>query len=179
MHTPERKDDMPNHLKRETPENVATTRRAEEIRESTGCSWESACARAELERDLAGAYSTDHEREAYRLGVAAAEAAASWAADGNTPDEHRRRVLAMLADGDPMADDYLPAMPNLSGERADALTPHSLAGEILGDESDEQGELREDPSVVDAIADAWEAGVSDTFRPACERELRAGLGEDV
>lgn len=45
--------DSPAPHRRESPESIATTRRAEEIRESTGCSWESACARAELERDLA------------------------------------------------------------------------------------------------------------------------------
>jgi hypothetical protein len=35
-----------------------TTCRAEEIRETTGCSWESACARAELERDCPANRST-------------------------------------------------------------------------------------------------------------------------
>jgi hypothetical protein len=124
-------------------------------------------------------YSTDHEREAYRLGVQAAEAAASWAADGNTTDDHRRRVLAMLEDGDPMADDYLPARPNLSGEWADAPTPISLYEEITGfshfQEQQVAGLAYETQvgSVVDAIADAWEAGVSDTFAPECERILRA------
>jgi hypothetical protein len=115
-------------------------------------------------------YSTDHEREAYALGVSAALAAASWVVDGNTPPDHIRRVLAMLEDGDPMADDYLPARPNLSGEWADAPTPASLYREIIGNPGDW------DPSESEAaseIADAWEAGVSDTFAPECERILRA------
>jgi hypothetical protein len=50
---------------------LATTRRAEEIRESTGVPWETACARAELERDLADPAfpATDYDRS--RLGWAA------------------------------------------------------------------------------------------------------------
>jgi hypothetical protein len=53
------------------PEALATTRRAEEIRESTGVPWETACARAELERDLADPAfpATDYDRS--RLGWAA------------------------------------------------------------------------------------------------------------
>jgi hypothetical protein len=125
-------------------------------------------------------YSTDHEREAYRLGVAAAEAAASWAADGNTSDEHRRTVLAMLNDGDPMANDYLPARPNLSGEWADDPTPRSIAADVGYATPDRDADepidaILADDETVQAIADAYEAGVSDTFQDACERELRAGL----
>jgi hypothetical protein len=116
-------------------------------------------------------YSTDHEREAYALGVSAALAAASWTVDGNTPPDHIARVLAMLEDGDPAAYDYLPTEPNLSGEWADAPTPDSLYSEIVGDErtAEEGGQY----DLRDAIADAWEAGVSDTFAPECERILRA------
>jgi hypothetical protein len=128
-------------------------------------------------------YSTEHEREAYRLGVDAAESAASWTVDGNTSAEHVRRVIAMLEDGDPMANDYLPACPNLSGEWADSPTPISLYEDITGfshfQEQQVAGLVYETRvgSVVDAIADAWEAGVSDTFERACERELRAGLSD--
>jgi hypothetical protein len=113
-------------------------------------------------------YSTDHEREAYRLGVQAAEAAASWVLDGNTSQDHIARMVAMLEAGDPVAYDYLPAQPNLSGEWADAPTPLSLTTEIVGDSVDP------DP-IVDEIADAWEAGVFDTFQYECERILRDAL----
>jgi hypothetical protein len=118
-------------------------------------------------------YSTDHEREAYRMGVAAAEAAASWCVDGNSDPEGIRRVLAMLDDGDPMAYDLLPQAPNLSGEWADAPTPDTLADEILGDARPVDG-----AEYVDEITDAWEAGVSATFEQACVRELRAMLPDE-
>jgi hypothetical protein len=121
-------------------------------------------------------YTTEHEREAYRLGADAALAAASWAADGNTSDDHRRAVLAMLEDGDPQAYDYLPAEPNLSGEWADGPTPTSLYGEIVGYNrgggiDDPDGEL------TAALCEAWEAGVQEHFLDACEAELRGPLAD--
>lgn len=128
-------------------------------------------------------YSTDHEREAYRLGCEAAVAAASWVIDGNTSAEHITRVLAMLDDGDPMAYDYLPARPDLSGEWADAPTPASLYEDIIGEsysEADDDAGLASETlvgSVLDKIADAWEAGVSDTFKSECERILRAAWAD--
>jgi hypothetical protein len=109
-------------------------------------------------------YNTEHEREAFRLGVQAAESAASWTVNGNTSSDHVVRVLAMLKDGDPVADEYLPARPNLSGEWADAPTPYTLARDITGQDS-----IADDWETVDAIADAWEAGVSETFQPAMTR----------
>jgi hypothetical protein len=127
-------------------------------------------------------YTTDHERQAYELGVQAATDAASWVIDGNTSADHIRRVLAMLDDGDPEADDYLPA-PDLSGEWAGAPTPDSLYEEIIGenlhDATIDAGLASETlvGSVADAIADAWEAGVSHTFTTECERILRAALPE--
>jgi hypothetical protein len=103
---------------------------------------------------------TDRARE---LGQDAARAAASWCRDGNETDEHVERMRAMFAEGDPAVDDYLPAMPDLSGEWADAPTPSSLARDITG--SDESsGEL------VDALADAYLEGVNETFQQACEQE---------
>jgi hypothetical protein len=128
-------------------------------------------------------YTTEHEREAYRLGADAALAAASWAADGNTSDDHRRAVLAMLADGDPQAYDYLPAEPNLSGEWADGPTPRSLYEDITGNdhsEAEADAGLAYEMlvgSVMDAICDAWEAGVSDHFEQACVAELRGPLAD--
>jgi hypothetical protein len=120
-------------------------------------------------------YSTDHEREAYRLGVQAAEAAASWVIDGNTSQDHIARMVAMLDAGDPVAYDYLPAQPNLSGEWADAPTPRSLARDILGEEYVSAFETEAAAAWEDEIADAWEAGVFDTFQYECERILRDAL----
>jgi hypothetical protein len=116
-------------------------------------------------------FTTDHEREAYRLGVEAAVAAASWVLDGNMSQDHIARMVAWLDDGDPRADEFLPAMPDLSGEWADAPTPDSLYREIIG----EPLLVANDAAVRDEIADAWEAGVSDTFGPECERILRGAL----
>ena len=140
---------------------------------------------------------------AYRMGRDAGETAGSWACDGNTDPAAIRRVLRMLDNGDPFADYYLPQYPDLSGQWADSPTPDSLAREIMADVLLEDypcpvcggagcyigsgigaGYVACDctddapsPDVVDAIARAWEEGVSDTFRDACERELRAFLPE--
>lgn len=119
------------------------------------------------------------EDVAYALGRDVATAAASWTVDGTTPVEHVRRVLAMLDAGDPEADVYLPAQPNLSGEYADDPTPESLAAEILGADyataADHGGEDHIPAEQVDALADAFERGVEDVFQPECERLLRAAL----
>lgn len=105
--------------------------------------------------------------KAFNEGTDAAEAAASWIVDGNSDVEGARRLLSQLQDGDPAADDFLPARPDLSGEFADAPTPQTLFAAIVGrdPESIADGEL------MDALADAWEEGVSDAFTPACERQL--------
>jgi hypothetical protein len=107
------------------------------------------------------------------MGVAAAEAAASWIDTYDGAPVPIRRVLAMMDDGDPRVDDYLPARPNLSGEWADGLTPHSLALSIFGSADDDPFDNED----VEALADAYEAGVLDTFEAECERILRAALGE--
>jgi hypothetical protein len=113
-----------------------------------------------------------HEQEAYDTGVQAAKNAASWIIDGNTSEDHVRRVLAMLDDGDPMVDQYLPNTPNLSGEWADDPTPLSLARDIIGDEDLLDADA---PELIEEIANAFDAGVTDTFLPECERILRAAL----
>lgn len=76
----------------------------------------------------------------------------------------------MIENGDPRAEEYLPREPNLSGEFADDLTPVGLVRVVTGEHIDDI-----QPEVADAIADAYEAGVSDTFEPECERILRAAL----
>jgi hypothetical protein len=121
-------------------------------------------------------FTTDHEREAYELGRDAAIAAASWVLDGNTSQDHIRRMVAMLDDGDPQAYDCLPAMPDLSGEWADAPTPLLLAQDIFG--TGITGTQDYPPEALDEIADAWEAGVFDTFVPECERILRGALTDE-
>lgn len=117
-------------------------------------------------------------REAYELGKEHGRNAGSWAADGNTTEEHIRSVLRMMADGDPQADDYLPAYPNLSGEWADNPTPRSLFTDITG--LDAHAETTRDllyayNDCVDELAQAYEAGVSATFYDACESALRGFL----
>jgi len=102
-------------------------------------------------------------------GIEAARNAASWTTDGTTDVLDASRLLAMLDDGDPAAYDYLPRYPDLSGEWADDPTPLSLAREITGDDDPA-------PDVIDALAEAWEEAVAETFTDACEAELRRFLG---
>lgn len=118
---------------------------------------------------------TPEQRQAYELGVTAAKAAASWTVDGNTTQEHIRRVLAMLDDGDPSAYDYLPCEPNLSGEYADDPTPQSIARNILGVEVEE---LPEGGELTQELVEAWELGVSETFSAECEAELHRALNDE-
>jgi hypothetical protein len=119
-------------------------------------------------------YSTDHEREAFELGAAAGIAAASWVADGNTSADHIVRMIAWMDDGDPRAEEYLPATPNLSGEWADSPTPRSLYHDIMDNVPGESAQPEWlSQRIEEEIADAWEAGVSSTFEPECERILRA------
>lgn len=114
---------------------------------------------------------TSHEQAAYDLGVEHAKNAASWVLDGNTSEDHIRRMVAMLDDGDPEAEQYLPARPDLSGEWADSMTPDVLHREITGGE-----EPREDDSTFqDELCSAYERGVDETFQVECERILRAAL----
>lgn len=114
---------------------------------------------------------TDEQLEQAReLGREAGRAAGSWAADGNTSAERARKVLGMLADGDPESESHLPAYPNLSGAWADDPTPQTVAVGVLGDLLDATGED------IDALASAWEEGVSETFESTCAAELRKALG---
>ena len=52
--------------------------------------------------------------------------------------------------------DYLPPEPNLSGEWAGDLTPGRLFEDLTGEEA----MTAADGDVVEALADAYEAGVS-------------------
>lgn len=112
--------------------------------------------------------------KAYALGVEAAQAAASWAADGNSDEAAIRETLAMLEAGDPQVGYRLPECPNLSGEWADAPTPKRLYEEVTGRDAHGDSSWNYDAyqEALEELCDAWEQGVSDTFEQACEAELR-------
>lgn len=120
---------------------------------------------------------TAHEAGAYALGCEDARAAASWVLGGDRSSDHVRRVVAMIDAGDPELDDYLPPMPDLSGQWADARTPRDLFEELTGCDAHAEASWNADAygDYVDALCTAWEAGVSDAFLPECERILRAAL----
>lgn len=111
-------------------------------------------------------------KQAYAMGQEAARNAASWIADGNTHRRHIVNVLRMFEDGDPAVWDYVPTMPNLSGEWADSPTPMSLYEDIVWDKGEG---IEADPDFVMTLADAYEEGVSDTFEHACIAELHKWL----
>lgn len=104
---------------------------------------------------------------AYQLGREAGEAAASWVVDGNTDVQIARGLLKMLDDGDPAAEQYLPRRPDLSGEFAEDLTPRGLYLEVTGNDPYSEA----DADTIQALSDAWEDGVADTFELTCEAEL--------
>jgi hypothetical protein len=112
---------------------------------------------------------TTHEQEAFDRGVEDAVAAASWIIDGNTPQDSIRRVIELIDAGDDL-DVYLPRRPNLSGEYADDLTPIGLVRAITGQHIDDVS-----PEDAEALCDAYEEGVAETFDVECERILRAAL----
>jgi len=110
------------------------------------------------------------------LGEDAGRAAGSWAADGNTDKESAAKVLWMMRGGDPAAVDYLPRHPDLSGEDADGPTPRSVLEDVADESWTDIELLAEDEQIgewMDAVSDAWEEGVSETFELSCERELIA------
>lgn len=107
-------------------------------------------------------------REAYELGADTARAIATRVEADKLGAE---KLLQMLEDGDPAAWDYLPPIPNLSGEWADDPTPLSLAQEITGDDNPTIDE-------IDSIAEAWEDGVGDMYEDAIVEELERIAGKD-
>lgn len=119
--------------------------------------------------------------EAHKLGAEAAKTAATWATDGNTSEDHYRRMIAWQEDGDERFSEHLPTCPNLSGEWADAPVAITLYEEVTGLDHAEQEEAAGlgyetlVGYVVDTIANAWEAGVAETFEVECERLIRAAV----
>jgi hypothetical protein len=124
---------------------------------------------------------TTFEREAFELGAEHARNAASWAiavdgdaiaVDGDGWHERIVQTLRILEEGDSEdVAEYLPARPNLSGEWAGEPSPLSLFRDIVSHEP----ETSEDHDLMDALADAYERGVDETFEVECERVLRAAL----
>lgn len=100
------------------------------------------------------------------LGEDAGRNAASWCVDGNSDRAERARVLAMMREGDPQAFDFLPPMPNLSGEWADDPTPGSLVEDVTG-----LSRWNVDDATTDEIVFAWDAGANIAFGAECERLL--------
>jgi hypothetical protein len=119
---------------------------------------------------------TAHENAAYLMGRDAALARASWVVDGNTDAAAIAGVVRMLDNGEDVSD-YLPARPDLSGEWADEMNPARLFEEVSGWDAHAEASFSVDAfgDYVDALCEAWEAGVSDTFEAECERILRAAL----
>jgi hypothetical protein len=112
-------------------------------------------------------------KEAKALGETHGRDAASYVYDGNSDVKERQKVLAMLREGDPAVWDYLPQQPNLSGEWADSLTPRSLFIEVTGLDAHAEATYNVDAygNVCDALCEAYEEGVSETFESTCETEL--------
>ena len=99
-------------------------------------------------------------------GKAAGLAAASWCFDGNTSDETYQWFLAGWEAGDPEVLDQF-NVPNLSGEWADAPTPHSLAEDYGMDDDDER---------LDSVCTQWENAAADAFWAELERVARFHVG---
>lgn len=112
--------------------------------------------------------------QAYQLGVEHAQNTAAWITDGNDSDENRRAKLQRIEDD---GVDSIIVAPNLSGEWADNPTPRSLFEGITAYDAHAEATFNVDAYdvVVDALAEAYEAGVSDTFEDACIAELTRWL----
>ena len=121
-----------------------------------------------------------YKQQAYAKGEDAAKVAASWVIDGNTPQDHIRRMVKWFDDGDPQYSDYLPQRPNLSGEWESDLTPTKLYYEIIGNSISDDVTMVGDAAleVMHIISDTFDEGVSDHFEPECERILRAAITEE-
>ncbi len=124
-------------------------------------------------------YSADElaewSKEATDIGKEHAENSAGWSFDGNSDPVERAKVLEMLRDGDPAAWDYVPAMPNLSGEMADDATPASLFEQISGLDAG-AGEYDD---AIDALAAAYEEAVSEAYGLMCEAALAKFCAADA
>jgi hypothetical protein len=135
-------------------------------------------------------YANPYCQAAYERGREAALSAASWTEvrDANAA----RRLLQMIEDGDPQAEQYLPNRPNLHATWGGEETPSTLYDAVVPCFKVTVGrrtaKLRKLPDVGfhhdqghngvptrDEITDAWEQGVQDTFEDACVTELKKAL----
>lgn len=98
--------------------------------------------------------------EAHSAGYDRGQTSGSWVIDGNTSEDHARRLLAGITDGDPEIMDMAPAP--LSGE---------WAGESIPELSDEYGiDLTDETN-----ADEFEQGFSEGFWDEVETSAKAVL----
>jgi hypothetical protein len=108
---------------------------------------------------------------ASRLGTELGHAAAEWVFDGNTNTTAYPRCLRLDADGDPRWwDEFGPATAALSGEWADAMTPHSLMAALgVTPEDDPHGvwETALCDRYEEAFTIAWHDTVIRTARHHC------------
>lgn len=120
-----------------------------------------------------------YKQKAYKRGEDAAIAAASWVIDGNTSQEHIRRMVKWFDDGDPQYSQYLPTRPNLTGGWNKDLTSTKLYEEIAGKELNNPTTLAEfDSKLFEELCESFEEGVADHFESECERILKAALREN-
>jgi hypothetical protein len=101
------------------------------------------------------------------LGEAAGEAAASWVFDGNTSQETYRKVLDLIAAGDPALDDIVSAPSWLSGEHSDSVNPASLLASLEATEVED--------SDADAICTAYEEAADQAFWNHVEQTAKAAV----
>jgi len=101
------------------------------------------------------------EARGYRDGYAAA----TWAIDGSTSEEHARWILDGLDAGDPEVLDYLPS-PRLGGEWADEPTWSNIL-EDEGCEDSHDGR----PELLDAYCYAYSCAVAREVVRACRAQL--------
>lgn len=97
-----------------------------------------------------------------------ARTAASWVTNGNSTDEHRRYVLDLIKDGDPVMDTYLPVRPELGVDYSANNLVEEVTGRQWGDVEDADRET---------IIGAWETSMDENFVSECEKELLKWVSE--
>ena len=100
-----------------------------------------------------------HTSLAMSYGRDAGHAAATWA---EISEANAARMAELIDNCE--ADEYLPAMPDLSGEWADGETPATLA-DALG--------IAVDDERIDSYCDAWERGADSGYWAEIWRMIRA------
>lgn len=121
---------------------------------------------------MASSNATPLMEQARERGEDAARSAATWTLHAGATPEDAAALLALLDAGDPAASALLPERPSLTGELGDN-TPATLFEGIIGRPPvlDSLSVESEDGALIDALASAYEEGVTDAFGPACEAQL--------